>query len=139
MCLYFGNMAIANGRMQRCVRAQDRVLGRRDRNLGHRPKAFNEKIARCSAVVSPICEKLINGTINLIQQIWKCSRIANIIRGQIGTDDLAADKIKAEVQLAPTLSFGLVFMLLLKLFAHPKDLKPGAVNNQLHRFDAAAA
>jgi hypothetical protein len=39
-----------------------------------------------------------------------------IVRGQIGADDLAADKIKTEVELAPTLTFRLVFMLLLQPF-----------------------
>jgi len=53
----------------------------------------------------------------LIQQVWQRCRIADLICGQLGTDDLATDKIETEVQLAPRVPFARGFMLFFKPFA----------------------
>ena len=55
-------------------------------------------------------------------------RVADVIRGQIGADDLTADKIKAKVQLAPRAPLALGFMLLFTSFALAEHLQPGAVH-----------
>ena len=44
---------------------------------------------------------------------------------------LPADKIKTEVQLAPSAPFAFGFMLFLKPFALAEDLQAGTVDNQL--------
>tara|TARA_R110002124_G_scaffold112582_1_gene266760 strand:- start:14141 stop:14317 length:177 start_codon:yes stop_codon:yes gene_type:complete len=51
------------------------------------------------------------GGINLTEQTWQRGGISDAIGGQIGADDLAADKIETEVQLAPGPPFALGFML----------------------------
>ena len=81
MDLYFDNMAVTNSRMLRCVQAEGRVLRRWDRDFDRRPKAFGEKVTSGAAVVSPVCQKASHGAVDLIQKIWKCCRIADVIRG----------------------------------------------------------
>jgi hypothetical protein len=66
--------------------------------------------------VSAVCEELINRTVDLIQDLWQRGRIADVVRGQIGADNLTADKIETKVQLAPRAPFALVFMLFLEPF-----------------------
>lgn len=63
----------------------------------------------------------------MIQETWQRFRIADIIGGEIRTDNLATDKVKAEVQLA------LGFMILLKPFALAEYLQSGAINYQMGR------
>jgi hypothetical protein len=60
-------------------------------------------------------------------------RTADIILGQIRADDLPADKIKIEVELAPRTPFALGFMLLLKPFALAEDLKASTIHDQMNR------
>lgn len=58
--------------------------------------------------------------------------ITNIIRGQFRADDFAADKIKAKVQLAPSLAFHFDFVFVFQPLALTEDLQPGAVDDQMN-------
>jgi hypothetical protein len=64
-------------------------------------------------------------------ELKRC-RIANIILGQIRADDLATDKIKTAVELAPRALFALGFMLLDAPLAFTEDLQAGTVDNQMN-------
>jgi hypothetical protein len=46
---------------------------------------------------------------------------------------LAAEKIKAKVQLAPRAQFTIGFMLFLQPFSLSEDLQPSAVHDQMQR------
>ena len=90
-------MAIARRRIFGRIGAKDRVSGRWDRDFDCKSEPSGKQI-RCSfSVVSAVCQKQINRTVDLIQEIWQRRSIADIILGQIRADDLTADKIKTEV------------------------------------------
>ena len=126
-------MAIAQCRILCRVRAQYCVFGRRDRDLDCRSKSSDKQVRCGFSIVSSICEKQINGAVDLIQQVWQRCRIADLICGQLGTDDLATDKIETEVQLAPRAPFALGCMLFLKPFALTEYLQAGTVNDEVDR------
>ena len=97
------------------------------------------------SIISSLCQKVREQTLDLIQKNWKRCRIAGIILGEIGASDLTTDKIKAEVEFVPRVPFALCFMLLLKPLYDPagectaccregapaKDLQSGAIDNQM--------
>jgi hypothetical protein len=118
----FGNVSVPDARVLNCVRAQDCVLGWWDCDFNYRAEAVGQSLNRWLAIVCTIRKKLLNRPIDLIQQVRQGCWVANIIRGQIRADDLAADKIKTKVQLAPGPSFALSSMLFLKSFTLAKDL-----------------
>ena len=109
-------MTVTHARVMGSVRAQGRVLGRRDCDLDCRTEALRESLNRWLAIVCTIPNKHLDRASYLIEQAGKGSWVANVIRGQIGADDLATNKIKTKVQLAPRASFALGFMLFLKPF-----------------------
>jgi len=96
-------MAITNARVLGSVGAEDRVLGWWDRDVDRRPEAFGKNSTCWFSIVSAVCQKQVNWAVDLIQQARQGGRIANVFRGQIGADDLTADKIKTKVQLEPIL------------------------------------
>ncbi len=124
-------MTIANGRMQRRVRAEDCVFGRWDRDFDHRCEPEGKHVRCWFSIVSSICEEQINRTADLIQELWQYRRIADVVGGEIRTDNLAIDKIKTEVQLALSASFALGFMLLLMPFALTEDLQASTAHDQI--------
>tara|TARA_R110000737_G_scaffold237783_1_gene250098 strand:+ start:57 stop:545 length:489 start_codon:yes stop_codon:yes gene_type:complete len=71
--------------------------------------------------------KVVNWAIDLIQQAWQGGRVTNVVSGQFGANDLAADKVKTKVQLAPRAPFTLGFMLFFDPAALTKDLETGTV------------
>jgi hypothetical protein len=60
-----------------------------------------------------------------------CCRITDIIDSEIRADDLSADKIKTEVELALRAPIAHCFMLFLKPFALAEDLQTGTVHDQM--------
>lgn len=74
-------MAIADGRVPGRIRAEDCVFGRRYRDLGHRSEACGKQFLCWVTVVSAVRQEQINRTVDLIQEIWQCSLIADVILG----------------------------------------------------------
>ena len=66
-------------------------------------------------------QKQVNWAVDLIQQARQGGRIANVVRSQIEADDLAADKIKTQVQFAPRTPFTLGLMRFLQPVAFAED------------------
>ena len=114
------------------IGAQYCVFGRRNCDLNHRSETSGKQIRCWFSIISSVCQKVRDRAVKLIQENWKRCRIANIILGQIGADDLATDKIKTEVELAPRAPFALGFMLFLKPVAFARDLQAGTVDNQVN-------
>ena len=94
-------MAVSCPQILGHIGAQDRVSRRWDRDLDRRSEPSGKQIGCWFSVVSSICKEPINRTVDLIQELWQRRRITDIIFGEIRADDLAADKIKTEVQLSP--------------------------------------
>ena len=57
--------------------------------------------------------------------------VADVICGQIGTNDLTADKIEAEVKLAPSPARGSGFVFAFQPLALAEDLQSRAVDHQM--------
>ncbi len=85
--------------------------------------AVRQKITGRRSIVGTIGDKALHRTINLIQKISQGCGITDIVCGQIGANDLAADKIKTNVKLAPFLPFDFDFVLVFQPFALTKDLQ----------------
>jgi hypothetical protein len=81
----------------------------------------------------PIGNKALHGNGNLAQKIRQGCRITDIIRGQIGANDLTADKIKTKVKLAPSLALHLDFVFVFQPLALTKDLQARAIHHQKNR------
>jgi hypothetical protein len=71
------------------IGAQDRVFRRWDCDLNHRSEPSGKQIRCWFSIISSVCQKESNRAVDLIQEIWQRCRIANIIGGQIGADDLS--------------------------------------------------
>ena len=76
-----GDMAVSCRRIVGRIRAQDCVFGRWDRHLDHRSEPSGKQIRCWFSVVSAVCQKQINRTVDLIQEVWQCRWIANVVRG----------------------------------------------------------
>ena len=126
-----GDMVVTYRRIRGRIGAQCRIFGRWDRDLDHRSEPGGKHFRCWVSVVGSVCEEQINRTVDLIQETWQRRRIADIIFGEVRADDLATNKIKTEVELAPGAPFAFGFVFLLKLFALAEDLQACTVHHQM--------
>jgi hypothetical protein len=108
--LDFDDMAVAYLWVLCRLRALNRRLGRRDNGFHDLAKTCYQKITGRRSIISPIGNKALHGNGNLAQKIRKGCRITDIIRGQIGANDLTADKIKTNVKLVLSLPLDFDFV-----------------------------
>jgi hypothetical protein len=103
MGCYVGNMVVTNARVFGGV-------------IGWWNRKFDRRTEAC------IRKKHLNRAVDLIQQALQRGLITNVISGQIRADDLATNKVKTKVQLAPRAPFALGFMIFLQPLAFGEDL-----------------
>lgn len=96
-------MAIPNRRLHGRIGTSDRVLSRRNGDIRVISKPCRQQITRLYAIIGAIGNEQCDGAVDLIEKVRQGGRITDLIRGQIGADNLAADEIKPQVQFAPPL------------------------------------
>jgi hypothetical protein len=102
---------------------------RRNYNLYRFTKTVHKQIAGRIAIIGAIRQKAANRSVNLIEKFGQSSWVAHVVFCQIGANDISSCEIQSKVQLAPRLTFGLCFMLVLQPFAFTKYLQTRTIHD----------
>lgn len=129
-------MAVSSRSIERRLRATNCCFGRRDNDLYICSKVRRQKIKGWRAIIGVIGSQFVDGTTDLVQNIWQNSRITNVIRSQIGANDLTADKIETAMKFAPSFACELDFVLFFQPFAGTESVSSRAVEHKVNRFAA---
>nr|WP_245451154.1 hypothetical protein [Pseudaminobacter arsenicus] len=117
----------------RRVGPPDSVLRRRDDDFDIGPKPRCDRITNLLTIEGAIGNEPGDGRVDLGQKFRKRRGITDAFQRQIGTEDLAAEKIEPKVQFAPGAAFPSGLVLFLEPFAGAEYLEPGAVDHPMYR------
>lgn len=93
-----------------------------------------QRIADRLAILGAIGQKLGHRSFDLVQKRRNRRRITDIILCQLAAHNVAADKVEADMQLAPTPPFYACSILLRLPFAGAEDFQATAVDDKIDRF-----
>jgi len=147
------DIAVSRRRILARIGAQDRGFRRWDRHLDPRPSIRTERQANQMLVLHHIHrplpgrrlqsnlprggQKANNRAADLIKSAARQGGwVTGGIRGQIGDDNLATDKIEAEVQRAPRATFALGLMLFREQFITRMHIQSRLPRERPHRISS---